>query len=97
MEIHTLLGLLYMVGLKKAQHLNLKELKATDGTAPDCFRTTMSRESFLLLLRALRFHKLDDKKIRKEQDNLASISEVFEEFNAKCRENYRVGEYTTIE
>lgn len=69
-EIHALLGLLYIAGLKKAQHLNVEELWATDGTAPEYFWATMSRERFLLLLRALRFDKLDDRKVRKEQDNL---------------------------
>lgn len=73
-----------MAGLEKAQHINVKELWNSDGTSTESFRTTMSREKFLLLLRTLRFDRLDGRNIRKEQDNLASIREVFEEFNVKC-------------
>lgn len=57
----------------------------------------MSREMFLLLLRTLLFVRLDGINIRKEQDNLAPIREVFEEFNVKCWENYQAGEYTAVD
>ncbi|XP_014290398.1 piggyBac transposable element-derived protein 4 [Halyomorpha halys] len=96
-EIHAVLGLLYMAGIKKAQHLNIKELWATDGTAPECFRATMSLQRFQLLLRALRFDDLQDRDSRKAVDNLAAIRVIFEEFNSHCKNNYEVGEYSTID
>lgn len=96
-EIYALIGLLYMLGLKKAQYLNTKELWADDGTAPDCFRMTMCRERFHLLLRALRFDDVNDRNERKKYDNLAPIRQVFDQFVLKCRENYQVGEYCTID
>lgn len=96
-EIMALFGLLYLAGVKKAHHLNVKELWATDGTAPECFRATMSYNRFLLLLRALRFDNIEDRAERKTLDNLAPIREVLEEFNNKCKENYQVGEYSTID
>ena len=49
-EILAVIGLLYMAGVKKAQHHNVKELWETDGSAPECFRAVMSKERFLLLL-----------------------------------------------
>lgn len=49
-EMYALLGLLYMAGAKKAQHLNVNELWSTDGTGLECMRATMSKERFLLLL-----------------------------------------------
>lgn len=96
-EIFALLGLLYMAGVKKSQHLNVKELWNTDGSAPECFRATMSKERFLLLLRALRFDDINTRNERKVSDNLAPIREVFEDFNSKCTNNFQVGEYMTID
>lgn len=96
-EIFALIGLLYMAGMKKAQHLNVKELWDTDGSAPECFRATMSKERFLLLLRALRFDDINTRDERKATDNLAPIREVFDDFNSRCKNNYQVGEYVTID
>lgn len=96
-ELKALFGLLYMAGVKKAQHLNVKELWDTDGSAPECFRATMSKERFLLLLRALRFDNFEDRAERKRTDNLASIREVLDEFIKNCKANYQVGEYSTID
>ncbi len=97
MEIRALFGLLYMAGIKKAHHLNLKELWETDGTAPDCFRATMSINRFRLLLKALRFDDVRDREERKKTDNLAPIREIFGEFVGYCQANYQVGEYLTID
>lgn len=41
-EVMAFIGLLYLAGVKKGQHLNTSELWATDGTAPDYFQATMS-------------------------------------------------------
>lgn len=96
-EIKALFGLLYMAGLMKAQHLNVKQLWATDGTGVECFRATMSKERFLLLLRMLRFDNFQNREERKALDNLAAIREVLDEFTSHCKENYTVGEYCTID
>lgn len=96
-EMYAFLGLLYMAGVKKAQYLNTKELWDVDGTAPDCFRLTMSRERFHILIRALRFDDINDRNERKKIDNLAHIRQVFDQFVSKCKENYQVGEYCTID
>lgn len=60
----------------------------------ECFRTIMSRESFLLL-RALCFDDIKDHDERKKTDKLASIRQVFEEFISQCKNCYQVGEYVT--
>ncbi|KAJ8877052.1 hypothetical protein PR048_021504 [Dryococelus australis] len=86
-----------MTGLKKAQHLNLQELWVDYGTAPDCFRATMSIKRFATLLRALRFDNLDTREARKKVDNLAPIRNIFEEFVTKCRIYCQAGEYVTID
>lgn len=36
-------------------HVNIKDMWATDGTAPHYYRTVMSYNCFQLLLRALKF------------------------------------------
>lgn len=79
-----------MARLKKAHHLNVKELWENDGTAPECFRVTMSING-LDLLKALRFNNIRDRGERKKIYNLAPIREIIEEFVGYCQENYIVG------
>ncbi|XP_074035052.1 uncharacterized protein [Leptinotarsa decemlineata] len=58
-EISAFIGLLYMAGIKKAQHLNTDELWSKDGTAPDFFAAVMSKRRFHLLVQAVRFDNMD--------------------------------------
>ncbi|KAF9406219.1 hypothetical protein HW555_013338 [Spodoptera exigua] len=53
-----------MAGIKKMNHLNLKEMWDEDGTAPDIFRAAMSRNRFLLLMRAIRFDDINSRSER---------------------------------
>ncbi|KAF2884342.1 hypothetical protein ILUMI_21832 [Ignelater luminosus] len=96
-EIKALFGLFYMASMKKAQHLNVKDLWISDGSGVKCMRSTVSRERFLLLLSALRFDNFEDRAERKAHDNLAAIRDVLDDFISKCKENYQVGEYSTID
>ncbi|KAJ8884142.1 hypothetical protein PR048_015999 [Dryococelus australis] len=96
-ELSAVIELLYMAGIKKAQHINLEELWSDVGTSPECFRATMSLRKFYLLLRVLRFDDTYDRDIRKATDNLAPIRNILEGFVVRCLDNYQVGEYTTID
>lgn len=96
-EIKSLIGLLYMAGVKKSAHLNIHELWADDATSPACFRAVMSSRRFYTLLEALRFDNFNNRNQRKTIDNLAPIREIYDEFVSKCLNNYQVGEYTTID
>jgi len=49
-EIDALLGLLYLAGYLRSNHLNLHDLWSTDGFAPEYFRAVMSEKRFSLLL-----------------------------------------------
>lgn len=61
----------------------MRKLWENDGTAPECFRATMSINRFRLLLEALLFDDLRDREERKEKtDNLAPIREILEELSA---------------
>ncbi|KAJ8878125.1 hypothetical protein PR048_022592 [Dryococelus australis] len=86
-----------MAGIKDAHNTNLEELWVGDGTSPDYFRATMSMKRFYLILRALRFVDKNDRHIRRATDNLAAKRTVFEDFVFRCKLNYHVGEYSTID
>lgn len=96
-ELKAFIGILYMAGIKKMNHLNLKEMWDKDGTAPDIFRAAMSRNNFLFLMRAIRFDDINSRSERAKYDNIAPIRELFESFVVKCRANYQVGENVTID
>lgn len=96
-EIQAMIGLLYLIGVHKASRLNLKELWATDGSAPDCFRAVMSMTRFYNLLSALKFDDINDRDDRKKLDNLAPIREFSENFIKPCQENYTPGAFLTID
>lgn len=72
-ELKALLGLLYISGSSRLSNTPIADLWATDGTAPQFFRATMSDPRFRLLLRALRFDDMDTREIRKKKDKLAPI------------------------
>lgn len=96
-EIMAFFGVLYMLGVKKANHANTNEMWATDGTAPDFFRAVMSERRFHMLVRAIRFDDANTRKDRSKLDNLAPIREVFEQFVSRCIDSYTPGEYLTID
>lgn len=96
-EIRAFLGLLYMAGVKKGQHLNTSELWSTDGTAPEYFAAVMSERRFHVLIRALRFDDKNNRRERAKIDNLAPIREIFDNFVNACSSNFSIGEYVTID
>lgn len=93
-EIYALIGLLYLAGLMKSSHVSVRELWATDGTAPEYFRLCMSLKRFQILLRALSFSEIDV--LRKPHTNLDPLKDVFEKFMKNCQQHYEPGSYCTI-
>ncbi|KAL4089192.1 hypothetical protein QTP88_024253 [Uroleucon formosanum] len=96
-EIRALIGLLYIAGMLRNNHINLSDLWANDGFSPYIFRAVMSERRFYLLLRALRFDNIHTRNERKTIDNLAPIRTVFDEFVNRCISFYTPGEYCTID
>lgn len=96
-EIKALIGLLYLAGVLRSSHLNLRDLWAQDGTGVEIFRLTMGINRFQFLLRALRFDDLDDREERKKHDKLAPIRKFFDGFVERCKANYAVCEFVTID
>jgi len=69
-EIDALLGLLYLTGYLRSNHLNLHNLWGTDGFSPEYFRAAMSKYCFSLLLRAVRFDHIETRDIKWAIDKL---------------------------
>ena len=96
-EIKSLYGLLYIAGVLKSSHLNVEDLWATDGTAPECFRFTMRYNRFYILLRALRFDDHIDREERKKINKLAPKGRVFDYFSQRCEKIYRISMFATVD
>lgn len=96
-EMNAFVGILYMAGVLRGQHLHTFNLWCSDGTAPEFFAAVMSERRFHTILRAIRFDDSDTRAERRGNDNLAPIRELFEHINQRCSACYTVGIYTTID
>lgn len=96
-EIYAVIGLLYLGGLFKTSHMNVRDLWATNGTGIGIFHSTMTYKRFLLLLRYICFDNINSTDEREAVDNLAQVRELFDTFIAKCQESYTVGRYLTLD
>lgn len=96
-EICAFIGLLYMGGLLRASHLNLYDLWLTDGTGVPFFSTCMNLRRFKFLIRTIRFDDATTRQQRKQHDKLAPIRELFEQLVEKCKVNFSVSEYLTVD
>ncbi|XP_050526600.1 uncharacterized protein LOC126897224, partial [Daktulosphaira vitifoliae] len=97
-EFKAFIGLLFLSGVFKSNHEDVRSLFATDGTGRDIFRATMSLKRFLFIITALRF---DDPSTRNERiengDKLAPFSEIFYLFITNCQSCYSPSEYLTVD
>ncbi|KAJ8934084.1 hypothetical protein NQ314_013603 [Rhamnusium bicolor] len=96
-EIHALLGLLFYVGVLKANRLNLEELRKLDSSGVEMFRLTMSIKRFKFLLTCLRFDNKQTREERKKIDKLAPIREFFDLFLGNCKTGYSPSENVTTD
>ncbi|XP_055936820.1 piggyBac transposable element-derived protein 4-like [Argiope bruennichi] len=96
-EFCAFVGLLYIAGLHKSSHVNVRDLWATDGTGLDIFRKTMNYKRFLFILRVLRFDDIKTRNDRRKIDKLAPVRNLFEHFIRNCQKSYHVGEYVTLD
>ncbi|XP_050502395.1 piggyBac transposable element-derived protein 4 isoform X4 [Diabrotica virgifera virgifera] len=96
-ELMAYFGLLYLIGIKKSHHANMKEMFAGDGTGIGIARAVMGHKRFLFITRCLRFDDKNTRSERKKVDKLAAIREFFQAFVNNCKSSYNLGEYTTID
>ncbi|KAF4523429.1 hypothetical protein B566_EDAN007901 [Ephemera danica] len=96
-EILALFGILFLAGVYKGSHINLRDLWAADGSGVEFFRATMSLNRFQFLMQQLRFDDIETREERRTTDKLAPIREIFEMLNATFASNYSASEATTID
>lgn len=95
-ELKAFIGLLYKAGVKRNSHINVSELwSVRDGDS--FFRMTMPLNRFKFLLTTIRFDDKTTRGVRKQQDKLAAIREVWDKFIKNCTNSYTPYEYCTID
>ncbi|KAF2903079.1 hypothetical protein ILUMI_03113 [Ignelater luminosus] len=90
LEIKPFLGLLYLQGIYKSGHEDMRSLWATKGRGRPIFRVTMSLARFSFLPACFRFNNLDNGTER-------AISEIFQKFVENCKACYCPGTYVTVD
>ncbi|XP_077301051.1 piggyBac transposable element-derived protein 4 [Arctopsyche grandis] len=96
-EFMAYFGLLYLIGIKKSHHANVKEIFASDGTGIEIARAVMSYKRFLFITRCLRFDDKNTRVERRKVDKLAAIRELFQAFVNNCKSSFNLSGYTTID
>lgn len=77
LEIQAFLGLLYLIGMKKTNHLNIDKLWTTDRTAPEIYIATMFKQRFHTLVQAITFVDKTTGTQRKQTVNAAPMRGIF--------------------
>ena len=96
-EICAVIGILYLIGLKRSAHTNVVDLWDKDGTGIPLLRAVMSYRRFQFLLRFLRFDDKSTRSERRQTDKLAAIRTIYDRFVENCMRNYIPGAFMTID
>ncbi|KAJ8930087.1 hypothetical protein NQ314_017157 [Rhamnusium bicolor] len=76
-EIEAFTGLLYLLGVFKLGHEDLRSFWVTDGTGRDLFHGTMSLARFFFLLCCIHFDDETTRAETRKENKLAPISKHF--------------------
>ncbi len=95
-EIMAFIGLLILRGAYRDSGSDYYELWNASNGRP-CFRATMSRARFELLMRIMRFDDKRTRDARQFDDRFAPIRELFSMFDRECGRNYTLSEFVTID
>ncbi|XP_066258799.1 piggyBac transposable element-derived protein 4-like [Euwallacea similis] len=90
-EFRAFIGLLFYTAVFVSNHENINKIIATDGTGRMIFRCVMSKQRFTFLLACVRFDNSSDRHLRRKEDPLAPISEIFNKFVANSQVVYSLG------
>nr|XP_022911901.1 piggyBac transposable element-derived protein 4-like [Onthophagus taurus] len=96
-ELMAYLGLLFLLGLKKSNFANVKEIWSNDGTGIEITRAAMSYKRFLFLTRCLRFDNKATRDDRRKLDKLAAIRSFFDKFVENSQASFKLSEFVTID
>lgn len=95
-ELKGLLGILILSGVKKDNHVPITDMWSELDGAP-MYKSTMSKERFAFLLRALRFDDAATRKERMKEDRLAPIRSLWDDVVLHCQECYQPGPHLTVD
>lgn len=95
-ELKACLGLLFLGGVMKMSHTNLKDLWKTDGTGVEFFRLTMGINRFRFILRNLKLDNFRTRNERKATDKLAGVRYLVDHFNNSCKKYYSLSDQDQV-
>lgn len=96
-ELMALIGVLFLLAIKKGNRADVVEHWQSDGTGLVILRANFSYRRFLFLLRSLRLDDVTDRKDRGKTDKLAAVREFQSDFVKNCQNSYSMGEFVTID
>lgn len=96
-EVKALIGLLYLAGCLKSNHLSVHDLWDRNGCGVERFWVTMSEQRFLFLLRHIRFDNTDTRQERRQYDKFTPVRSIFEIFTQNCGKSYTISEFATVD
>ena len=88
-ELKAFVGILYLLGVSKGNHENIRNLWSDGPMARPVFKATMSVNRFEIIRCHLRFDSIDTRQERRARDKFAPFREIWNFFESKCRENYK--------
>lgn len=91
-EILALIGLLYISGCRKDNHMTTVEMWSK--FAPEVYRCILSETRFRFLVSCLRF---DDKSVRNRADKFSPMRNIWDIFISNCTKYYVPHNYCTID
>ncbi len=97
MELMTVLGLLFYMGVFKASHEYVRDLLSPGVRARPICQAAMSGSRFQEILVMLRFDDKSTRDLPKATDKFAAIRNVFNEFVSSCTRYYKPGESITVD
>ncbi|XP_071784707.1 piggyBac transposable element-derived protein 4-like [Asterias amurensis] len=97
MELLTVLGLLYFLGLCKAAHDQVRDFWKPGMFARPVCQAAMKADRFQEVLRMMRFDDKATRQQRKATDKFAPIRDVFDEFVNNCQKYFNPGENMTVD
>ena len=88
-ELKAFVDILYLLGVSKENHENIRNLWSDGPMARPVFKATMSVNRFEIIRCHPRFDSIDTREERRARDKFAPFREFWNFFESKCRENHK--------
>ena len=96
-EIRGFVGLMYLIGISKGNHENVKDMWEVGPFNRPIFAASMSRNRFENILRHLRFDSRDTRSERRRADKFAPFREFWNCFTEQAKSAYTPGEFVCVD